>query len=184
MAMGNYPYASTYLTHGAVLLPAFPVRAACEPLTPTFRDGDQLLAALAASIAVYYNASKDLQCNELPSNVEQDGIWDWQYCTETLPQETYFSRDGVDDMFWADAYNRTFVDDHCDAKYGVTPRIDWIADYHGGRAGVDASSPIRRPLDRGGGRLRSLDSSLRSPPKTFATSVRRGDHPPRRLNLL
>ena len=32
LAMGNFPYASSYLVHGQGLLPAHPVRAACKPL--------------------------------------------------------------------------------------------------------------------------------------------------------
>ena len=30
--MGNFPYPSSYITNGHGQLPAFPVRAACEPL--------------------------------------------------------------------------------------------------------------------------------------------------------
>ena len=49
MAMGNYPYESTYLTHGEVALPAFPVRAACEHLAGPLDGDEALLAALAAA---------------------------------------------------------------------------------------------------------------------------------------
>ena len=34
--------------------------------------------------------------------------WDYLWCTETLPQETYFEMDGVNDMFWAKSYNKTY----------------------------------------------------------------------------
>ena len=142
MAMGNYPYESTYLTHGEVALPAFPVRAACEHLAGPLDGDEALLAALAAAAGVFYNASGALACNELPADVEEDGIWDWQYCTETLPQETYFPRDGVRDMFWPAPANDSWVDAHCEAKYGVAPRRRWIADSYGGRAGVAAATNI------------------------------------------
>ena len=39
-----------------------------------------------------------------PTKIEQpnfDGIWNYQWCTELLPQETYFSLNGTTDMFWA-----------------------------------------------------------------------------------
>jgi hypothetical protein len=39
-------------------------------------------------------------------------------CTETLPQETYFAMDGVNDMFWAKTYNKTFINERCTRKYG------------------------------------------------------------------
>lgn len=56
-----------------------------------------------------------------------DGIWDYQWCTERLPQETYFTLDGVHDMFWHRPQNRTAVDAMCAAKYGVRVKGEWIA---------------------------------------------------------
>jgi DUF971 family protein len=36
---------------------------------------------------VFNNATQELTCYDLPyDDTEQDGIWDWQYCTEMLPQ--------------------------------------------------------------------------------------------------
>ena len=123
-------------------LPAFPVRAACAHLAAPKLDGASLLAALAAAVGTFSNASRDVACNALPEDVEEDGIWDWQYCTETLPQETYFPRDGINDMFWPAPRDDGWVDAHCRTKYGVAPRRTWIADYHGGRAGVAAATNI------------------------------------------
>ena len=34
-------------------------------------------------------------CFALPDDPNYDGIWDWQWCTELLPQETYFSLSGA-----------------------------------------------------------------------------------------
>ena len=42
----------------------------------------------AAAVAVLYNASGREACYELPEDVNYDGIWDYQWCTERLPQET------------------------------------------------------------------------------------------------
>jgi lysosomal Pro-X carboxypeptidase len=54
-------------------------------------------------------------------------------------QETYFTRDGVNDMFYARSYNSSFVRDHCYKKYGVTPRPDWIRVSYGGFPGTQGS---------------------------------------------
>ena len=43
-------------------------------------------------------------------------MWDYLWCTETLPQETYFSMDGVKDMFWRKTYNTSFINDRCEKK--------------------------------------------------------------------
>ncbi|CAH0475374.1 unnamed protein product [Peronospora belbahrii] len=108
LAMGNYPYPSSYLTEGAVNLPAWPVREACSHLAgdfpaPSFSQENvdtTLLEALRDAANVYYNATKDLKCYKIPTLWDYDGIWDYQYCTEMLPQETYFSTNGETDMFW------------------------------------------------------------------------------------
>ncbi|KAH8046771.1 dipeptidyl-peptidase [Aureococcus anophagefferens] len=119
MAMGNYPYESTYLTHGEVALPAFPVRAACERLAGPLDGDEALLAALAAAAGV---------------------------TAETLPQETYFPRDGVRDMFWPAPANDSRVDAHCEAKYGVAPApLDR-------RLTAAAASPRRRTSSSNGAR--------------------------------
>ena len=145
MSMGNFPYPSNYLIFQqtrdpTLLLPAFPVRAACEHLRaepatfePSAADPTQLrlLAALRDAAAVFYNASR-AQCFELPDDPNFDGIWDYQYCTELLPQETYFARDGVHDMFWPSGFNMTAIRVHCEKTLGVAPRPEWIGIEFGG----------------------------------------------------
>lgn len=91
------------------MLPAYPIRAACQPLSVPNLQGEQLLAALRDGAAVYNNATLDLKCYTPPEDVEEDGIWDYQWCTEFLPQESYFTLDGVRDMFWSQPFNRTFI---------------------------------------------------------------------------
>ncbi|GLD96182.1 hypothetical protein PINS_up004860 [Pythium insidiosum] len=63
LAMGNFPYPSSYMTEGAAELPAYPVRAACEFLAPDFGDDDRaLLDALRQSAGVLYNATGQETC--------------------------------------------------------------------------------------------------------------------------
>ena len=79
MAMGNFPYPSSYLTNGGPLLPSYPVRAACEALKGDISDETELLSRLGEGAGVYNNATKDLTCYELPSDKDYDGIWDYQW---------------------------------------------------------------------------------------------------------
>ena len=135
LAMGNFPYPSNYLifqqTHDpSVTLPAWPVRAACAPFAgaTSLTPADDLLGRMAEAAGVLYNASGRAACNALPSDPNFDGIWDYQYCTERLPQETYFSLSGTSDIFWARPANRSATAEHCERKYGVgTKGVEWIA---------------------------------------------------------
>ncbi|CAI5739483.1 unnamed protein product [Peronospora destructor] len=134
MAMGNYPYSSSYLAGGAVKLPAWPVREACSHLAGDFptslfrqeRVNTTLLEALRDAAYVFHNATKDLPCFKIPALWDYDGIWDYQYCTEMLPQETYFSTNGETDMFWV--RNTTFeeIRKHCQRSWHTTPNSDGI----------------------------------------------------------
>ncbi|OWZ12668.1 Lysosomal Pro-X carboxypeptidase [Phytophthora megakarya] len=129
LAMGNFPYPSSYLTSGAVELPPWPVREACSHLagdfsTSSFRQEQSdttLLEALRDAANVFHNATKDLTCFKIPTLWDYDGIWDYQYCTEMLPQETYFSTNGETDMFWP--RNTTFdeIREHCQRDWHTTP---------------------------------------------------------------
>ena len=67
-----------------------------------------------------------------------DGLWslilvrpgtcrDYQYCTERLPQETYFTIDGQRDIFWDRPANATAIAEHCEATYAVAPKGNWVA---------------------------------------------------------
>eukprot|EP00929_Paragymnodinium_shiwhaense_P097642 TRINITY_DN59276_c0_g2_i1.p1 TRINITY_DN59276_c0_g2~~TRINITY_DN59276_c0_g2_i1.p1 ORF type:complete len:531 (+),score=85.61 TRINITY_DN59276_c0_g2_i1:183-1775(+) len=152
MAMGNFPYPSNYLVFATtsddptIELPAFPVRAACERVAAFEAEAERaespsaateaMLAGLREAAAVLYNASGREQCFELPSDPNFDGIWDYQYCTELLPQETYFTRDGLQDMFWPMAQNRSAIREHCKATLGVEPRETWIAEEFDSTAGA------------------------------------------------
>lgn len=132
--MGNYPYASNYLTGGGPLLPAWPVRAACAPLAdPALAAGDpwRLLAALNAGSNVFNNATQNLECYDVPADYWLDGQWDYQWCTETIPEESYFTTDGVNDMFWPRAFDWDYVSAHCFDAWGVRPRYGWMRAAYG-----------------------------------------------------
>ena len=135
LAMGNFPYRSNYLvyqqTHDAsVTLPPWPLRVACSSFAGARADepADTLLQRMAASAGVLYNASGREPCFSLPSDPNYDGIWDYQWCTERQPQETYFTLDGARDMFYARPMNRSAISAHCAAKYaGADAKGLWIA---------------------------------------------------------
>ena len=160
-AMGSYPYPSSYMTGGAARLPAWPVRAACAHLADAALEGDALLSALADAAGVFNNATGDAACYRLPADDEYDGIWDWQWCTQLFPQETYFAmaggwsgagdrEDGAGgrvgssskDMFWHKPFNASFVEAHCARRFpGIEPpRWDWVAASVGGSARGFASA--------------------------------------------
>lgn len=131
LAMGNFPYPSSYMTSGGVDLPAWPVRAACEHLADKFDSNETLLAAMLDASNVYYNASHDQECFKMPTLWDIDGIWDYQYCTEMLPQETYFSTNGETDMFWKRDSTLDDIRAHCRKQWKVDPDPDWIRESYG-----------------------------------------------------
>lgn len=73
-------------------MPPFPVRVACEFMTnyTSKTEGDvgdaALLAAMQRASGVLYNVTQTEECLELPDDPNYDGIWDYQYCSELLPQ--------------------------------------------------------------------------------------------------
>ena len=139
MAMGNFPYPSDYLTgqngNPGIDMPAFPMRESCKKMVsetgvaPSTPEG--LLMALDQAGAIFNNVTKKVTCLNTSIDVEQDGIWDFQWCTEMAPQETYFARTGTTDMFWEYDFNMTFVTEHCKQKWGVTPRTNWLVTEYG-----------------------------------------------------
>jgi lysosomal Pro-X carboxypeptidase len=122
------------LTNGGPLLPAWPVRAACEALAdPGLATGDpwRLLAAFEAAGSVFNNATQNIACYDVPADYWLDGQWDYQWCTETIPEESYFTCDGVRDMFEPRAFDWDAVSQHCFAAWGVRPRFEWMRANYG-----------------------------------------------------
>ncbi|OQS04364.1 lysosomal Pro-X carboxypeptidase [Thraustotheca clavata] len=147
LAMGNYPYPSSYIMNGMSVLPAYPVRAACLPFEPTFPEtpeGDQaLLRAMRNGVGVYYNSTKDIPCYSMnqPSNESQiDGeFWDYLFCSELYqPQD---QGNGLD-MFWTVLHNVTADAERCMRVWNVTLRPYWATTVYGGRKALHASSNI------------------------------------------
>ncbi|RHZ38954.1 hypothetical protein DYB26_007527 [Aphanomyces astaci] len=132
MAMGNFPFPSSYLTEGKAILPSFPVRAACEHLAPPFslpNESTALLVAMKDATDIFTNATRDVACTVV--HQEYDGIWDYMWCSQLLAQESYFDSNGVTDMFWPRNITFDTIATDCRAKWGVTPDPDWIRTAYG-----------------------------------------------------
>ncbi|KAG2446301.1 hypothetical protein HXX76_000889 [Chlamydomonas incerta] len=167
MAMGNFPYPSSYITNGHGQLPAFPVRAACEPLAggDGWVDAD-LLDAMAAGVGVFYNHTGDLDCFDPFAGTDPDSDhdanwWDYQWCAEMLMP---FSKDGESDMFWPEPFDLKASVAACQDNWGVTPRPLWATTQWGGRR-ISAGSNIvfsNGLLDpwHGGGVLEDVSDSM------------------------
>lgn len=61
LAMGNFPYPSSYLVPDGAQLPAWPVKAACELMDQTYKAKDPL-SALVAAASLFYNATGKVKC--------------------------------------------------------------------------------------------------------------------------
>ena len=87
-----------------------------------------------------------------------------RWCTERLPQETYFSLDGTHDMFWARPANESAIIEHCRRKYNVSYRSDWIAATSAFSSATSASNIVfsNGQYDpwRSGGVLTNLSSTV------------------------
>ena len=95
------------------------------------------------------------------------GLWDWQYCTQRLPQETYFNLTGEEggDMFWRFNKSAATIAAHCARRYpGVVQRPGWIAATSAFTEAASATNVIfsNGELDpwRSGGVLRNLSATL------------------------
>lgn len=166
LAMGDYPYPSSYILNGEGVLPAFPVREACKHLAKPGMSGLNAVKAMASAIGVFYNFSGTLDCYNHKTGAgnataEDADFWGYQYCTEQFQP---FTRDGRRDMFWDQPFDSDQVSDECHRQWGVRPSpykptVEW-----GGRR-IEAASNIvfsNGGLDpwSGGGVLDSLSDSL------------------------
>ena len=150
LSMGNYPYPSSYITGGSVMLPAFPVRVACSylntPIDPV-QNTTALYQAVANAVGVIANATP-VSCNEIDPNPytspasNMDGTWDYQRCNELQPDSFWFSTNGITDMFWDQPENITFTITHCMDEYNVYPPLNWMTQafnlptFHGGTSRI------------------------------------------------
>jgi hypothetical protein len=124
-----------------------------------------LLQAFVAAAAVFNNCTQDVQarsppplshlplaparaptlmltrllcqCYSLPADDPFfDGLqWDYQWCTQLLPEELFFPMRGDTDMFFPrDFSSHAFLQQYCALKYSASPRPDWIPATYGGVA--------------------------------------------------
>jgi len=134
LAMGDYPYSTSYMTNGGCALPAYPMNVGCAG----FKDGqsqNDILAALRDMAGVFYNCSGDLKCFHLTQSVnnetKQDGLfWDYLWCTEMVIPS---SQDGVNDMFWNAPWNIGASSEWCAQLWNVIPRPFWATINYGGK---------------------------------------------------
>ncbi|KAG1699209.1 hypothetical protein DVH05_014125 [Phytophthora capsici] len=159
LAMGNYPYPTSYIMDGNVDLPGYPMRAACEPFAGEFDHEDNigLISALRESIAVYYNATGTETCLLPPSpvakinasdssdaakqaRIDQKGnFWSYLECSELyMPM----SSDGLNDVFPPLAVNETADDAACFELWGVHLKPRWAQTEFGGMKALRAASNI------------------------------------------
>ncbi|KAI9905598.1 hypothetical protein PsorP6_013496 [Peronosclerospora sorghi] len=159
LAMGNYPYPTSYIMNGMVELPAYPMRAACDPFAPTFARNDTigLLQAFRDSIGVYYNATKNETCllssppaargnesdaSENAHEAQRDAMvnfWDYLECSELyMPMST----DGVHDVFPASPVNESRDDATCFEQWGVHLKPQWAYVEFGGMKALREASNI------------------------------------------
>ena len=150
LAMGDYPYESSYMTDtqgtgDTAPLPAFPMQVACTKFT-----GDPL-ESMREAVGVFYNASGMLHCLGLDTQdaiakrktghgrfMDQCGSWDYQYCGEFLMP---FSSRG--DLFYPpNSFNAPDVIQQCAEKYNVTSQISDPVIEYGGYSSVGLASNI------------------------------------------
>ncbi|DBB07992.1 TPA: hypothetical protein ACH3X3_009367 [Trebouxia sp. C0006] len=144
LAMGDYPYPSNYMLNGQGVLPAYPMRAACQPLSQQGMTGSALLEGLHQAVGTFYNFSGHLPCYNYsegpnPEGEEDSNFWDYQACTEMVMP---FSRNGEDDMFWKQPWDLKAFGKQCKEQWGVTPRPYWAQINWGGRKIGTASNIV------------------------------------------
>jgi lysosomal Pro-X carboxypeptidase len=147
LAMGNYPYPSSYITNGDGVLPAYPVRVACDPMSQTFGKNQsevlRLLLAASQAVGVFYNATGTMTCYDINGSVNNDtandsNFWGYQWCTEMVQP---FASNGKTDMFFPLPFNYPAQAVGCDEQWGVIPRPLWVSINYGGWR-IEAGSNI------------------------------------------
>jgi len=130
LAMGNYPYPSSYISGDPLHpMPGYPMRVACSYLASpnaTFHD-------LANAIGVLNNASQNVVCNNA-TQTYTDPIsmtYNLQVCTEVLPQSDFFPAKGMPhDMFYD--FTPVNLTTFCPSTYnGLEPRYTSIPQLFG-----------------------------------------------------
>lgn len=172
MAMGNFPYRSTYILNGDGSLPPFPVRVACESLAEDLTHDDRTeewLHGLASFAAVYYNYTGSIMCNTLSAPVNEESrivneLWDYQYCSQIFM--VLGTQTTPTDMFGNAPWDGDAVARDCAARHGFLPHRRHFADAYGTPAdwARSASNIVWSQGEydpwRGGGVISSLSDTL------------------------
>ncbi|KAG8470709.1 hypothetical protein KFE25_009130 [Diacronema lutheri] len=156
MAMGSFPYASSYMLNGDGELPPFPLRHMCRRIAAAIDrtegggmpHGTALLAALREGVGVFYNYTGSPAaasgCYDLSvsgnNETSRDGLlWDYLFCADMLQPA---SRDGVSDMFFPQSFDLGAVVAGCRDRWHVEPRPDWPTTNYGGWRALEAASNV------------------------------------------
>ncbi|GMI11797.1 hypothetical protein TrVE_jg6518 [Triparma verrucosa] len=172
MAMGNFPYPSTYILNGDGTLPAFPVRVACEFLAEDLTGDDKTdewLAGLSNFAGVYYNYTSELSCNKLSSPVNPESeivntLWNYQYCSQIF--QLFGQANDEKDMFWDAPWDGDASAQSCVESNGIYPDRSHFALSYGNKVdwARDASNIVWSQGEydpwRGGGVQEDLNDSL------------------------
>lgn len=151
LAMGNYPYPTSYITSGESFLPAYPMRAACEYMKDDYAQNDTtgLLLAFRESFGVFLNSTKTEKCffpaaspSNSKANVEIDAKGNFYSYIECAELYAPFSRDNVHDVFPAAPVNLVADDAACFEQWGVRIRLDWAVTEFGGLKALESASNI------------------------------------------
>nr|XP_043626103.1 lysosomal Pro-X carboxypeptidase [Erigeron canadensis] len=125
-SMVNYPTKANFEKP----LPAYPVQEMCK-IIDEYPPGASKLTRAFAAASLYYNYSGTQKCFDLENDQSDiQGIrgWDWQSCTEMVMPMSNSNQS----MFPPSSYNYTAFVEHCENRYGVTPRPHQITTEYGG----------------------------------------------------
>ncbi|OQR87804.1 lysosomal Pro-X carboxypeptidase [Achlya hypogyna] len=138
LAMGNYPYPSSYIADN---LPGYPYRVACDHLAGNLTEDAALLGALRDAAGVLYNATGHVPCYDwnATSPIQETNFWEYLWCSEMYMP---FDQNGVDDFFPPAFHNETRDAATCFANWGVELRPRWANTVFGGVEGLKYSSNI------------------------------------------
>jgi hypothetical protein len=96
---------------------------------------------LASALQLWYNDTATTACFNISNTDEgqvDDQAWDYQSCTEmVLP----IGSNAKSDFFPVAPYDPAQMAAYCNKKWGVVPRVGWVAAYYGA-ANVAGSSNI------------------------------------------
>ncbi|XP_022523362.2 dipeptidyl peptidase 2 [Astyanax mexicanus] len=165
LAMMDYPYKTSFMS----VMPAFPVKVACE----TMLNGTEVLSALRDTVGIVYNSTGEHACYDLYSLYVECAdptgcglgfnsyAWDYQACTEI---EMCFESNNVTDMFPPMPFTESMREEYCARRWAVVLRPGWLKTQYWGDALSTASNIIfsNGDLDpwANGGIRKSLSDSL------------------------